>query len=199
MNLIQKTFQKIDEYKNANALAEQAKIKLAGILSQIETIEKQQVDRIKEAYLRIKKAEEMEKIASASINRTEFKLERSIEDLNKEILDKKKAITDLIIEETEHNKITEESKKNKEKSENDAKKSLAIYQEITAHIEEMKKEDQRLMDRNKNLESVYAEELIKLENARKENAEMSKRKQDLDLYARRIQRYYDEAKINIKI
>lgn len=199
INFVKKTFEKIDEYKKANALAEQAKNRLADLKCQIQKIEKElksMENVISEKENNVKEREDAIivsenttiknlRIVSGKLNETIIILEKKIVDLDKE---KTIAITEF-----------EKASYNLSNKNDEYDNCVIKLDEIKLEIIIAKKKLRDAKEDTEKAKSLKDKTNEETELLRKESAEIIERKTELDLYARRIQRYYDEVKISIKI
>jgi chromosome segregation ATPase len=198
-DFVKKTFEKIEEYREWNARVESEKTKYLELKKKNDSIEAEFSDRDNVLIEREKSIIERERQIEDSIDRTRLKLETSIEEINEQI--KLGQIEDsnlsIDIEERKHsivkiNKEIEQINNEKEKADRD-------LEGVMSKIASMKIKEKLQERKNKELEKEFDRVSDILRNKQAEIKEIGKREEDLKLYEKRIQRYYDEAGIKIKI
>ena len=199
MDFVKKTFDKIEEFRAWNAKAEMEKNRYEELKKKNDSIEAEFSERDNALIERKKSITDIERQIEDSIDRTRLKLETSIEEINEQI--KLGQIEDsnlsIDIEERKHsivkiNKEIEQINNEKEKADRD-------LEGVMSKIASMKIKEKLQERKNKELEKEFDRVSDILRNKQAEIKEIGKREEDLKLYEKRIQRYYDEAGIKIKI
>lgn len=199
LDFVKKTFDKIEEFKIWNAKVELEKTKYQDLKSKNEQIEAGYAE--KEKILSDKEADisKRERQIEDSIDRTRLKLEVSIEEINAQIANGKKEIESLNLSISEKENKIEDLERDVNKAQEEKNDIYKSIEEVRDVLNILYSEERMLQAKNKELETNYEKVAENLRNKQKEIKDISQRQNDLRLYESRIQRYYDEAGINIKL
>jgi len=199
MDFVKKTFEKIDEYKKWNALSEAERVKYEELKKKNDSIEAGFAERENDLVEREKSINERERQLEASIDRTRLKLETSIEEINEQIRLGQIEDSNLSKSIEEKQKEIEGLKKNTDLFRNEKEKALRDLEGIKDKIASLKLKERLQADESRNLEKEFDKVSENLRKKQEEIKDIGKRQEDLKIYEKRIQRYYDEAGIKIKL
>lgn len=206
VDILQKAYAKIEEFKKWNSMAESAKLNYERILK--DTIELENSIQSK-----IKKIEALDNEYSEKTS----ELKNQLSELSGKISDIKAKLISLEKESGDRkNELSKEIKK-LEAEEKHSKEVVSLFEQKNAILlkanQNLTEESEFLKSNIKKLEEMSLE-LAKsvekaqrslrdatetMEIARQRNEAVEKREKDLKIYERRIQRYYKEAGLQIKI
>lgn len=197
--IIKKYHEKIDEYRDINALVEQAKAKHHGIViatqRQLNTISK----REEELQVKTRALEKERQAFNDSIDRTHLKLSDSVEELNKRAMQLNEDIKekanfaenlDYLIQQSQ-NVLTDldaELKKRQAKLDMLSKERQVIVDDITRLNTEKDNKQQIVIGLEKRVLELGMEE-----------QQNQQRRDDLEIYAKRIKQLYKEQDIDLDI
>lgn len=198
-DFVKKTFDKIEEFRAWNAKAEMEKNRYEELKKKNDSIEAEFSERDNALIERKKSITDIERQIEDSIDRTRLKLETSIDEINEQIRLGQIEDSNLSQEMERKQGIIKDLQKDLDRIVNEKGKADRDLEEIISKISSMKTKDKLQRDKNKELEKDFEKVAENLRNKQKEIKDIGKREQDLKLYETRIQRYYDEAGIKIKI
>ena len=199
MDFVKKTFDKIEEFRAWNAKAEMEKNRYEELKKKNDSIEAEFSERDNALIERKKSITDIERQIEDSIDRTRLKLETSIEEINEQIklgqIEDSNLSKDIELKHREIIKLDKAIERTREEKD----KADINLEDVRVKIVQMKTKEQSQDKKNKELEEDFDRVSNILRNKQEEIKDINKRQQDLELYEKRIQRYYDEAGIKIKI
>ena len=199
MDFVKKTFEKIEEYREWNARVENEKTKYLELKKKNDSIEAAFSERDNAIIEREKSIIERERQIEDSIDRTRLKLETSIEEINEQIRLGQIEDSNLSKEIEAKTKTIEDLKKDIDKVSNEKKKIERDYEATNERINALKAQEKLHTEKNAHLEKDFETVFKNLLKKQEEIKDINQRQNELKLFEKRIQRYYDETGIKIKI
>jgi len=198
-DFVKKIFDKIEEFKTWNARVESEKTKYQELKTKNDFIENGYSERENALTEKEKDITKREKQIEDSIDRTRLKLETSIDEINEQIRLGQIEDSNLSQEMERKQGIIKDLQKDIERIRDEKKKEERDYKLLREENISVKSKNEEMDRKNRELDREFEIVADNLRSKQLEIKDIGKREQDLKLYETRIQRYYDEAGIKIKI
>ena len=198
-DIVKKGFERVDELREINAAVERAKTLHDYWLKRGE--ERRQDFEEREKFLSgwASELESKAHLIEDSVNRVQVKFELSEDEMNKRIHDKIDTLNHIQSAIDNAKVQSEKEQAHAHQIGRNLKRLLEQQDELFGVIKTQRDENEALSKHKLYLKQKIEDSKELLEKTIKEIKVYEFRKIDLDIYARRIQKYYDEAGLKIKI